>query len=120
YATLVIILPLALTFYLMLNMVGIASFLLLGFPYFMTISIIRLHSRSESINESIKKAGQIGSELSVMTDEESVSTQFIKKTSELFRADYVFLFKNYDQWLELEKCYERKRFIDGPFQTVLI
>lgn len=120
YATIIIILPLALTFYLTLNMVGIASFLLLGFPFFMTISIIRLHSRSESINEYIKKAGKIGSELSVMTDEESVSTQFIKKTNELFKADYVFLFTNHDQWLELEKWYERKRFVERPFQTVQI
>ncbi|MFC5603946.1 sensor domain-containing diguanylate cyclase [Sporosarcina koreensis] len=118
YATLILILPLAVTFYLMLNMVGIASFLLLGFPFFMTITIIRLHSRSEKINQYIKKAGQIGSELSVMTDEESVSTQFIKKTSELFRADYVFLFTNHDEWLELEKWYEKKRFVDRPFQTV--
>ncbi|HEX5564512.1 MAG TPA: sensor domain-containing diguanylate cyclase [Sporosarcina sp.] len=118
YSTLILILPLALTFYLMLNMVGIASFLLLGFPFFMTITVIRLYGRSEKINEYIKKAGQIGSELSVMTDEESVSTQFIKKTSELFRADYVFLFTNHDEWLELEKWYEKKRFVDRPFQTV--
>lgn len=118
YATFILILPLALTFYLMLKMVGIASFLLLGFPFFMTIAIIRLHSRSEKINEYIKKVGQIGSDLSVMTNEESVSNQFIKKTSELFRADYVFLFTNHDKWLELEKWYEKKRFIDRPFQTV--
>lgn len=120
YATLILILPLALTFYLTLNMVGIASFLLLGFPFFMTITIIRLYSRSEKINEYIKKAGQIGSDLSVMTDEESVSTQFIKKTSELFKADYVFLFTNHDQWLELEKWYERKGFVERPFQTIQI
>lgn len=120
YATLILILPLALTFYLTLNMVGIASFLLLGFPFFMTITIIRLYSRSEKINEYIKKAGQIGSDLSVMTEEESVSTQFIKKTSELFKADYVFLFTNHDQWLELERRYERKQFVERPFQTIPI
>ncbi|WP_432358364.1 sensor domain-containing diguanylate cyclase [Sporosarcina sp. UB5] len=120
YSTLIIILPLALTFYFMLNMVGITSFLLLGFPFFMTIIIIRLYSRSEKINDYIKKAGEIGSDLSVMTDEESVSTQFIKKTSDLFKADYVFLFTNHDEWLELEKWYERSRFVDRPFQTVQI
>ncbi|MFS0689881.1 sensor domain-containing diguanylate cyclase [Sporosarcina sp. 179-K 8C2 HS] len=120
YSTLILILPLALTFYLMLKMVGIGSFLLIGFPFFMTISIIRLYGRSEKINEYIKRAGRIGSELSVMTDEESVTTQFIIKTSELFKADYVFLFTNHDQWLELEKRYERRRFINLPFQTVQI
>lgn len=120
YATLILILPLALTFYLMLNIVGIASFLLLGFPFFMTITIIRLYSRTEKINEYIKKAGQIGSELSVMTDEELVSTQFIKKTSELFKADYVFLFSNHDQWLELERWYERKGFVERQFQMIQI
>nr|WP_285853321.1 sensor domain-containing diguanylate cyclase [Sporosarcina luteola] len=55
-----------------------------------------------------------------MTDEESVSTEFIKKTSELFRADYVFLFTNHDQWLELEKWYERNRFVKRSFQTIPI
>jgi diguanylate cyclase (GGDEF)-like protein len=104
----------------MLNMVGIASFLLLGFPFFMTIIIIRLNGRSEKINEYIKRAGKIGSELSVMTNEETVTTQFITKTSELFKADFVLLFTNHDQWLELEKWYERKRFIDQPIQTFRI
>nr|WP_285851917.1 sensor domain-containing diguanylate cyclase [Sporosarcina luteola] len=55
-----------------------------------------------------------------MTDEESVTTQFIKNTSELFRADYVFLFTNHDQWLELEKWYEKKRFVDSSYQTIRI
>ncbi len=50
----------------------------------------------------------------------SVTTQFIIKTSELFKADYVFLFTNHDEWLELEKWYERKRFIELPFQSVHI
>lgn len=120
YSTLILILPLALTFYLMLNMVGNASFLLLGFPFFMTIMIIRLYGRSEKINEYIKIAGKIGSELSVMTAEEAVTTQFITKTSELFKADYVLLFTNHDQWLELEKWYERRHFVDRPNQTVQI
>ena len=120
YSTLILILPLALTFYLMLNMVGIASFLLLGFPFFMTIMIIRLYGRSEKINEYIKRAGKIGSELSIMTDEETVTTQFITKTSELFKADYALLFTNHDQWLELEKWYEGRHFVDRPNQTVQI
>ena len=120
YATLILILPLALTFYLTLNMIGIGSFLLIGFPFFMTIIIIRLYGRSEKVNDHIKKAGKIGSELSVLKDEESVSTQFITKTSDLFKADYVFLFTNHDQWLELERWYERSRFVDRTFQTVQI
>jgi len=120
YSLFILILPLALTFYLMLNMVGVASFLLLGFPFFMTIIIIRLYGRSEKINEYIKRAGKIGSELSVMTDEETVTTQFITKTSELFKADYVYLFANHDQWLELERLYEGRRFVEGFFQTIQI
>ncbi|MCG7344996.1 sensor domain-containing diguanylate cyclase [Sporosarcina sp. ACRSL] len=120
YATLILILPLALTFYFLLNMVGIASFLLLGFPFFMTITIIRLYGRSEKINDYIKRAGKIGSELSVMTDEETVSTQFITKTSELFKADYVFLFTNHDQWLELDKWYEKKQFVEKPYRAIQI
>ena len=120
YATLILILPLALTFYLLLNMIGIASFLLIGFPFFMTITIIRLYGRSEKVNDYIKKAGRIGSDLSVLKDEDSVTTQFIKKTSDLFKADYVFLFTNHDQWLELEKWYERNRFVERAYQTVQI
>ena len=120
YATLIIIVPLALTFYLLVNMIGIASFLLIGFPFFMTITIIRLYGRSEKVNDYIKRAGKIGSELSVMTDESTISSQFIMKTSELFKADYVFSFTNHDEWLELENRYERKRFIDPQFQSLQI
>lgn len=56
YASIILILPLALTFYFLLNLVGISSFLLLGFPFFVTITIIRLYGRSEKVNDSIKRA----------------------------------------------------------------
>nr|WP_255723541.1 sensor domain-containing diguanylate cyclase [Sporosarcina sp. ACRSL] len=55
-----------------------------------------------------------------MTDEETVSTQFITKTSELFKADYVFLFTNHDQWLELDKWYEKKQFVEKPYRAIQI
>lgn len=118
YASIILILPLALTFYFLLNIVGISSFLLLGFPFFVTITIIRLYGRSEKVNDSIKRAGEIGSELSVLTDDKDVTEQFIKKSTELFNADFAFLFKNHDDWLELEKAYEKNSFVTHEFGSI--
>ena len=118
YASIILILPLALTFYFLLNLVGISSFLLLGFPFFVTITIIRLYGRSEKVNDSIKRAGEIGSELSVLTDDKHVTEQFIKKSTELFNANFAFLFKNHNNWLELEKAYEKNNFVTREFGSI--
>ena len=118
YASIILILPLALTFYFLLNLVGISSFLLLGFPFFVTITIIRLYGRSEKVNDSIKRAGEIGSELSVLTDDKYVTEQFIKKSTELFNANFAFLFKNHNNWLELEKAYEKNNFVTREFGSI--
>ncbi|MDN4607146.1 sensor domain-containing diguanylate cyclase [Sporosarcina highlanderae] len=109
YSTIVLILPLALTFYFLLNLIGASAFLLIGTPFFLTIFFIRLYGRSEKVNDLIKRTGEIGSSLSVLTDVDKVTEQFIAKTRELFYADTVFLFNNHDQWLELDKIHEKSR-----------
>ncbi len=115
YATAILVLPLALTFYALLNIIGVSAFLLLGLPFFSTLLIIRLHGRSEKVNHLIKKAGDIGVELSIMNNGEQVTEHFIKKTSELFNADFVFLFDNHEYHLELSKFYNRKRFVEQEY-----
>src|SRR5690606_36965389 len=103
FSSIVLILPLALTFYFLLNLIGAPSFLLIGIPFFLTIFFIRQYGRSQKVNEYIKRVGEIGSSLSVLTDVDQVTEIFIMKSKELFNADIVFLFNNHDQWLELDK-----------------
>ncbi|WHT47602.1 sensor domain-containing diguanylate cyclase [Sporosarcina thermotolerans] len=118
FSSIVLILPLALTFYFLLNLVGAPSFLLMGVPFFLTIFFIRQYGRSEKVNEYIKSVGEIGSSLSVLTDVDQVTEKFIMKSQELFNADIVFLFNNHNQWLELDKAYDKPHLLPKDTHSI--
>lgn len=118
FSSIVLILPLALTFYFLLNLIGAPSFLLIGIPFFLTIFFIRQYGRSEKVNEYIKRAGEIGSSLSVLTDVGQVTENFIMKSKELFNAEIVYLFNNHDQWLELDKAYDKPHLLPKDTHSI--
>lgn len=118
YATTVLILPLALSLYFMLQIVGIGTFLLMGLPFFCTIGMIRMYSQSEKVNGLLENAGSIGTELSLLTDKKRVTEQFVQQTCKLFNADSVLFFKNYEGWLELEIAFAKDRFVDLHYGSI--
>ena len=47
--------------------------------------------------------------------EKDVIDQFVIKVSEMFDAEYTYLFDHQDGWLELIRSYEHEKFIDIDF-----
>ena len=115
YAMILVVLPLSLTFYYLLQLVGGGSFFLMGIPFFFISLIIRLYNNSEKINIDLQQAGDIGNGLSELLTEKAVIDQFVMKVSDMFDAEYTYLFDHQDGWLELLRSYEHDKFIDIDF-----
>ena len=94
-----VVLPLSLTFYYLLQFVGGGSFLLIGIPLFFISLIVRLYNNSENINIELQQAGDIGHGLSEILTEKAVVDQFIMEVSDMFDAEYTYLFDHEDGWL---------------------
>ncbi|AOV07594.1 sensor domain-containing diguanylate cyclase [Sporosarcina ureilytica] len=109
-ATVIIILPFALMLYFLVEYIGFGAFLLLGIPFFFIVITLRLYNNTEKVNDDLQLAGSIGHELSNHLSEESVINQFIKKVSEMFKADFTYLFDHKSEWLELLRSYEKGAF----------
>ena len=115
YAMIIVVLPLSLTFYYLLQLVGGGSYFLIGIPFFFISLIIRLYNNSEKINIQLQQAGDIGNGLSELLTEDAVIDQFVQKVSDMFNADYTYLFDHQDGWLETIRSYEHEKFIDIDF-----
>ena len=112
YATVLVILPFSLTLYFLINFIGVGAFLLLGIPFLFVTYILRLYNNSEKINDNLQQAGEIGHGLSNNLTEAKVIDQFVQKVSEMFNAEYFYLFDHKDGWLELIRSYEKGKFVD--------
>lgn len=115
YAMILVVLPLSLTFYYLLQLVGGGSFFLMGIPFFFISLIVRLYNNSEKINSDLRQAGDIGNGLSELLTEKAVIDQFVMEVSDMFDAEYTYLFDHQDGWLELLRSYEHDKFIDIDF-----
>ncbi len=115
YGVVLVIVPLSLTLYFMIGIVGIGAFLLVGIPFFFITLVVRLYNNSEKINEYLRQTGDIGQEISTKMTEKEVIDQFVIKTSEMFHAEYVYLFDFKDDWLELIRSYEHHKFMNIDF-----
>lgn len=87
----------------------------MGIPFFFISLIIGLYKNSEKINNDLQQAGNIGNSLSELITEKAVIDQFVLKVSNMFNADYAYLFDHQDGWLEPIRCYEHKKIIDIDF-----
>ncbi|CAM3109483.1 sensor domain-containing diguanylate cyclase [Filibacter tadaridae] len=119
YGMIFVILPLSLTQYYLLQFVGIGSFLLLGIPFFFIILVIRLYSNSETINESLQKAGDIGHGLSDMLTEKAVIDRFVIEVADMFDSSFSYLFDHVEGWLEPIRVYKHQTFIDIEFDQMV-
>ncbi len=115
YIMILAILPLSLTFYYLLQFIGTGAFLLLGIPYFFITLINRLYNNSERINNQLRQAGDIGHGLSELLTEKDVIDKFVMNVSDMFNAEFTYLFDHQDGWLELVRTYEHEKFIDIDF-----
>lgn len=120
YGIAFLILPYSLILYYLIRYIGNGAFILLGVPFFLLIFIIRLYSNSEKINGSLQQVRETGHSLSHSFTEEKVLDQFTEKSSELFNAEFAYLFDHKEGWLELIRSYEKNQFIDHSLSHVLI
>lgn len=91
------ILPLALTVYFLLQLLGVSTFFLIGIPFFGVTIITYLHDYSRKINRDLKQSVHVGSRLSTLLTEKEVIDQFIIEMSEFFGADFTYLFDHRDE-----------------------
>lgn len=121
YGIAFLVLPYSLILYYLIEFVGNGAFLLLGVPYFLLIFIIRLYNNSEEINESLQRVREVGHSLSQYFTEEEVLNQFTRKSSEMFNAEFAYLFDHKEEgWLELLRSYEKGQFNDSSTMPYLI
>ena len=90
YAIVLVIIPMALSLYYMIYLVGTGAFLLLVIPFFFITFIVRLYNNSEKINNYLRQASHIGQEISGMMTEKEVIDQFVSKVSDLFDVDFAY------------------------------
>lgn len=111
YVMILAVLPLSLTLYYLLQIIGAGAFLLLGIPFFFVAFIMRLYNNSEKINTKLRQVGDIGHGLSELLTEEAVIDQFVMKVSDMFEAEYTYLFDHQEGLLELIRTFEHGKFI---------
>ena len=118
YATDIGVIPFSLTLYFLIEYVGFGAIYLLGMPFLITTYILRIYNNTEEINSNLQQAGGIGHGLSNNIKEEKVIDQFVEKVSEMFNAEYTYLFDHQDGWLELIRSYENGEFRDVIFNRL--
>ncbi|MEK5039110.1 sensor domain-containing diguanylate cyclase [Sporosarcina sp. FSL K6-3457] len=106
YAIVLIIIPMALSLYYMIYIVGTAAFFLLTIPFFFITLIVRLYNNSEKINSYLRQASHIGQEISGKMTEKEVIDLFVSKVSTLFKVEFAYLFDHQEDWLEIISAYE--------------
>ncbi len=106
YYIIIVCIPLSLSLYFLIQIIGPTAFLLLGFPFFCITFLIRLYENSEKVNVLLQQAGEIGSNLSVLKTEKEVIDQFVLKANEMFSADFAYLFDYNDELLKLLQACE--------------
>jgi len=118
YAAVLVLLPLSLSLYFLINIIGVAAFFLIGAPFLFITYILRLYNDSEKINDNLQQAGEIGHGLSNNLTEAKVIDQFVQKVSEMFDAEYVYLFDHQDGWLESARSFEAGEFVHVDFNII--
>src|SRR5690606_19847184 len=93
--------PFTLTFYYLVEFVGLGAFFLLGIPYFFIVIILRLYNNTEKVNQDLQLVGVIGHQLSYNLTEEKIVDQFVEHLTDILHTDYVYLFDHHNGWLEL-------------------
>lgn len=99
--------PFTLTFYYLVEFVGLGAFLLLSIPYFFIVIVLRLYGNTEKVNQDLQLVGVIGNQLSYNLTEEKIVDQFVENISDILHADYAYLFDHHNGWLELIRAYEK-------------
>ena len=102
--------PFTLTFYYLVEFVGLGAFFLLGIPYFFIVIILRLYNNTEKVNQDLQLVGVIGHQLSYNLTEEKIVDQFVEHLTDILHTDYVYLFDHHNGWLELIRAYEKDSF----------
>ena len=118
YASDLGVIPFSLTVYFLVEYVGFGAVFLLGIPFIATTYILRIYNNTEIINSSLQQASGIGHGLSNNVEEKKVVDQFVEKVSDMFNAEFAYLFDHQDGWLELIRSYEKGEFREVIFNRL--
>lgn len=91
-ATTLITLPLGFVLYMVYNLVGLWSILLISLPFFSIALIFNLYYSSQRINEYLQKAAEIGQQMAQTLQVSDIIDLFIQKISDLLPVDYAYIF----------------------------
>lgn len=116
----IFILPFSVALYYLIEFLGFGGFILIGIPYFVIVSMIRLYGKKEKINKDLKIATDIGHNLSSFSTEKEVLDDFVKNIALMFKAEFTYLFDHKSGWLELLRSYEYGQFKDYKVERFAI
>lgn len=111
---LIVMIPLLLTLYFLIQYIGMGAFLLVGVPYFSVTLIVRLYNNTEKVNMNLRRAGDIGHQLSVEMSVEDVIDEFAIQISKMFATDMTYIFDYQEEQLELIRSYKKTKFVPIP------
>jgi len=120
FSKVLVLIPLSLTVYFLYLNLGIGALFLVVVPYFIVVLLIRLNKLTEKINSDLEYAGIIGHEISGKLTAPEVIEEFMLQVSEMFNAEYAYLFEHNEGLLELVKSREYVRFVDIRFPVLPI
>ncbi|MGG0644526.1 GGDEF domain-containing protein [Sporosarcina gallistercoris] len=91
FVTTLVVLPLAISYSLLANKLGIQSVILLGVPFLLMLLIFKMYFSSESLNKKISSAVEIGHQLTDSLRTLEVLDIFIEKIRNVVNYDQAYL-----------------------------
>jgi diguanylate cyclase (GGDEF)-like protein len=103
--TTLITLPLGVVLYIVYNLVGLWSILLIGIPFISIALIFNLYYASQKINEYLQHATEIGQQMAESLKVTDIIDLFIQKISEMLPVDVAYIYEVVsEKELELVRC----------------
>lgn len=91
FITTLVVLPLAISYSLLVNQLGIQSVILLGVPFLLMLIIFKMYFSSESLNKKISSAVEIGHQLTDSLRTLEVLDTFTEKIRNVVNYDQAYL-----------------------------
>jgi len=91
--TTLITLPLGFVLYIVYNLFGLWSILLIGLPFISIALMFKLYYASQKINEYLHHAAEIGQQMAESLKVHDIINLFIQKISEMLPVDFAYIYE---------------------------
>ncbi len=111
--SIIVVFPISISLFYLYNSMGLYSVIILGLPYLCISYILKTYNSTEKINYYLKKAVEIGRQMTERLNRNEVLDVFIDRLSKMLPVDYLYVLDAVnDDTLEVIKCYENGKQVD--------